>query len=220
MEPKTQQPKWVHPAWSRRPVWTLKRKLMGNLIPGLFAVAPLTYGLYLMWHTGEMLGKGLLWLGVALVSGWLAVDFFGLFQNRAMRKEMTMRLRYERSNPPYQRYFVGMATPVFRGVLDPHEDVGFLLLHPDKIEFFGERLRVEIARDEVVGVRARPNVHTFIGLGRWVSIEAKTGSRDARLLVELRQRPTLLANLIMSRTLIKKLNRWIKGSKPTDAGNR
>lgn len=162
-----------------------------------------------MWRTGDMLGKGLLWLAAVPIVGWIAVNFLGLYQNRAMHKEMEMRLRSERPNPPYRRYFVGMATPVFRGILDPHEDVGFLLLQPDKIEFFGERIRVEIARAEVKQIRVRPNVHSLIGLGRWVSIEAEVEGKEARLMVELRQRPTLLGNLLMSRTLVKKLRKWL-----------
>lgn len=181
---------------------------MGNLLPTLFAAPFGAYGLYTMWAKGEILGRGLIWLAATPIVGWIAVNFLGLYQNRAMRKEMDMRLRSERPNPPYRRYFVGMATPAYRGILDPHEDIGFLLIHPDKIEFFGEHIRVEIARSEVQGVRARPNVHTLIGLGRWVSIEALSNGKEARLLVEMRQRPTLLGNLLMSRTLIKKLRKW------------
>ncbi len=182
---------------------------MGNLLPGLIAAPFALWGLFSMWQSGVILGKGLLWLSVTPVAGWIAVNFLGLYQNRIMHREMTLRLRSERPNPPYRRYFVGMATPAFRGLLDPHEDVGFLLVHPDKIEFFGERIRVEIHRPEIREIRIRPNVHTLIGLGRWVSIEAEVDGKQARLMVELRQRPTLLGNLLMSRTLLKKLRRWL-----------
>jgi len=182
---------------------------MGNLLPGLLAAPFGFWGLYSMWRTGEILGRGLLWLTLVPIVGWISVNFLGLYQNRAMRKEMDLRLRTERPNPPYRRYFVGMATPAFRGLLDPHEDVGYLLLHNDKVEFFGERIRVEIARSEVKEIRVRPNVHSMIGLGRWVSIEASVDGKDARLMVELRQRPTLFGNLLMSRTLVKKLHKWL-----------
>lgn len=202
------QPKLVHPTWSRKPVWTLRRKVMGNVAPLIFATPFAVIGLFLMWQRGEILGRGLIWFAATPIVGWLALNFLGLYQNRAMHKEMEMRLRADRPRPPYRRYFVGIATPTFRGMLDPHEDVGFLMLHPDKVEFYGEKLRVEIPKTAVTGIRVRPNVHTMVGLGRWVSIEAEMNGAPARLLIEIRQRPTLLGNLRMSRTLVKKLRRW------------
>jgi hypothetical protein len=190
-------------------VWTTKRKVMGNVVPLLFAAPFALFGLYEMYRSGDILGRGLVAMALSLPVGWMAVNFLGLYQNKAMKNEMEMRLRGDRPRPPYRRYFVGMATPAFRGILDPHEDVGFLLLHPDKVEFFGERLRVLVMRKEVLGVCYRANVHTLIGLGRWVSIEAMVEGKPARLLVEIRQKQTLLGNLLMSRTLLKKLKRWL-----------
>lgn len=208
-EPKTPDRKFVHPTWARKRVWTTKRKVMGNLLPLVLSAPSGALGLFEMWRSGEILGRGLFWLSVSVPIGWLAVNFLGLFQNKAMKNEMEMRLRANRPKLPYRRYFVGMATPAFRGLLDPHEDVGYLLLHPDQVEFFGERVRVELTRKEIVGVRYRANVHSLIGLGRWVSIEAIVEGKEARLLIEIRQRPTLLGNLLMSRTLLRKLKRWM-----------
>lgn len=182
---------------------------MGNLIPLAFAAPVGALGLFEMWRTGDILGRGLWLLVLSLPLGLVAVNFLGLYQNRLMKKEMDLRLRGSRPRLPYRRYFVGMATPTFRGLLDPHEDVGFLLLHPDKVEFFGEKIRIELARSEIVGVRFRPNVHSLIGLGRWVSLEAMVEGKPGRLLVEIRERPTLLGNLLMSRTLLKKVAKWL-----------
>ena len=48
-----------------------------------------------------------------------------------------------------------------------------------------------------------------IGLGRWVSIETAVEGSHASLMVELRQQPTLLGNLLISRILHKKLSKWL-----------
>ncbi len=208
-EPQERTAKQVHPSWGRKPIWTLKRQLMGNLVPGLLAAPFAAYGVFEMWRSGDLLGRGLAALVAAAVVGWIALNFLGLYQNRAIHREMEMRLRSERPRPPYRRYFVGMATPAFRGWLDPHEDVGYLMLYPDRIEFFGERHRVVIEREKIVDIRVRPNVHTLVGLGRWVSVEATVDGKPARLLIEIRQRNTLLGNLRMSRTLLKKLRKWL-----------
>lgn len=161
-----------------------------------------------MFSHGVMGGFGLLMLGLSPPAGWISVNFLGLYQNRAMRKEMALRLRSAMDHPPYRRYFVGAATPAFRGLLDPHEDIGFILLHPDRVEFFGEKLHVNLLKSEVTHIRVRPNVHSMVGLGRWVSIEAMVNGKPGRLMLEIRERPTLLGNLRMSRTLLKKLQQW------------
>lgn len=198
----------VHPTWARRPIWTLRRKLLGNLIPMLFSAPFAGIGLYALWKSGNLLDRGLIWLALAPAVGWIALNFTGLFENRKIQREIEMRLLADRPKPTYRRYYVGMATPAYRGVLDPHEDLGILLLHPDTVEYFGERHRVELPRSAVKEIRYRPNIHSWVGLGRWISLEATLDEKPVRLLVELRQRHTLLGNLRMSRTLMKKLRKW------------
>ena len=67
--------------------------------------------------------------------------------------------------------FVGCATPTYAGWLDPHEDVGFLLMEGDRLVFHGDRLNLVMMKADIATVRYRPNVHTMVGLGRWVSVE-------------------------------------------------
>jgi hypothetical protein len=186
---------------------------MGNLIPALFGLPLMAVGLVLMYRSGQVLGRELLWVVGGLALGWIAVNFFGLFQNRAMRHDMQMRLDARGGDQGRVKWFVGVATPTFVGVLDPHEDVGFLLLHDDRLEFFGEKLRVELPRATITAVTPRANVHTLIGLGRWIAVDATLEGRAARLLIELRERPTLLGNLRLSRKVMDRLRAFTNPNK-------
>lgn len=163
---------------------------------------------------GEILGLGLALFAVSPVLGWIATNYLGLFQNKKMKRELELRLRSSRQKLPSSRYFVGIATPTFKGLIDPHEDVGFLILHGDEIEFWGDSLNIIIAKQEIRDVRFRPNIHTLIGLGRWVSIEGEIGGKPVRLAVEVRDRSTLIGNLRRSKALRQRLLQWLgeKGS--------
>jgi hypothetical protein len=59
-----------------------------------------------------------------------------------------------------------------------------------------------------VRVRFRANVHTVIGLGRWISIEGFADGKPIRLLIEPRERPQLLGNLRYSKRLAQRIRRW------------
>ncbi|HZH99226.1 MAG TPA: hypothetical protein VEX38_09665 [Fimbriimonadaceae bacterium] len=195
-------------------VWTPGRRLMGNVLPMLIALPPAILGVVLMITRGEILGLGLALFAVSPVLGWIATNYLGLFQNKKMKRELELRLRSSRQKLPSSRYFVGIATPTFKGLIDPHEDVGFLILHGDEIEFWGDSLNIIIAKQEIRDVRFRPNIHTLIGLGRWVSIEGEIGGKPVRLAVEVRDRSTLIGNLRRSKALRQRLLQWLgeKGS--------
>jgi hypothetical protein len=208
------RPKLVPPAWRKKKVWTFSRRAMGNLIPLLFALPFLTVGGLMMWATQDFLGWGLAVFAGGPFAGWLAMNFLGLYQNRQIRHELEMRLRLDRERLPPRRFFVGVATPQHKGLLDPHEDVGFLILHSDRLEFFGDSLSLSLPREQITRIRCRPNMHSLVGLGRWVSVEGRAGDRPIRLDIELREKRTLLHNFRLSRSLLKRLQGWLKEEKP------
>lgn len=107
---------------------------MGNLLPALLASPFLAVGLWLIWKDASIFGRGFAVLCGFPVALWIAVNFLGLYQNKRMRREMQQRLRAARPTVTSRRFFVGAATPKHTGYLDPHEDVGFLILHPERID--------------------------------------------------------------------------------------
>ena len=136
--------------------------------------------------------------------GWLSLSLFGLWGNATMRRLLDARIKDQG-----ERWFVGFASPKYTGLLDAHEDVGFLIFGKDVLTFAGDSRRVEILRDDVVRVRFRPNVHSVVGLGRWVSVEGVVKGSPIRMFVESRERPTMLGNLRLSRKLRKRIESWV-----------
>jgi len=191
-------------------VWTPARKWMGNLIPLLFWLVLASYGVYKTVTTAQFLGPGLWLLCLATVVGWLATNFFGLFQNRKMKAQLAKIIEKEK-HLPKESVFVGFCSPKFSGMLDAHEDVGFLCFYRDKLTFVGERRIVEVDRSSVNAIEFRPNVHSILGLGRWIAIEGAQKGAPFRMMVEPRERPTLFGNLRLSRGLLNEIRRW-KGS--------
>jgi hypothetical protein len=138
----------------------------------------------------------------------MAVNVLGLTGNRFMKKEMLHRLNAERGDSDSKKWFVGFARPKFRGLLDPHEDVGWLILESDRIVYWGEARRIELHRDQIVRVHVRANIHTLVGLGRWVAVEAVLDGRPARLLIEPREFPMLIQNLWLSGRIRREIEAW------------
>lgn len=198
----------------KRQVWTTSRKWMGNLIPFLLCV-PFVVGAVLLFQPEKGLKGLILVCAIAFpIVGWNAVNLFGLWGNNTMRK-LVSRL-YERTEPNHDliKVFIGAARPTYKGLLDPHEDVGFLIFHEDRLEFFGEILKLSIPKSSIDEIRFRMNPHALIGLGRWISIEGHTDDVPIRFLIEPRERPTLLGNRIFSKKLKDSLQKWAKESGP------
>ncbi len=189
-------------------VWTLRRRWLGNLIPALFWLPPALIGVYQILVKGQLMGSGVWYLVASTVLGWLSVNFFGFFENTKMRKHLERILETEGRDLGGEHFFVGFATPKYSSMVDAHEDVGFLRILPDRLAFLSETRNVELYKSDIVAIRFRPNVHTVVGLGRWVSVEGKVGEQPIRLLVEPRERPTLLGNLRYSTELRAKLVKW------------
>ncbi|MFQ3587158.1 MAG: hypothetical protein SNJ76_05790 [Fimbriimonadaceae bacterium] len=133
----------------------------------------------------------------------------GLYDNEAMRRESEARLAARGGDKPGERYFVGFARPSYTGLLDPHEDVGFLIVHADRLEFLGERHDLVVDRSRIESIRFRRSIHSWVGLGRWVSIEGAIEGKPFRMLVEPREMGTLRANRRFGSRLRKRLQDWL-----------
>jgi hypothetical protein len=195
----------------RPTVWTNRRKWIGNLLPLLFWLPPTAAGILWLGIEAELIGPGLYLVGLGTILGWLALNQFGFFENGRMRRQLERVLKDQGEPLPQDRNFVGFATPRYSGLIDAHEDVGFFYLIPDRAVFVSETRKVEVLRSQSVAVRFRPNIHTMVGLGGWISIEGEAEGKPIRMLVEPRDRKTLLGNLRRRKAVRDKVRRWLKG---------
>lgn len=185
--------------------WTWRRKLLGNVLPIL---ASLPFWAIWLWRA---VSKGLLdpvglWLLVLTIMGsWIALNALGWPGNNAMKVALGRAYNAEKGIFTGPRWFVGAATPAFRDSWDPHEDVGFLVLHEDSLEFYGEKLRVSLDWASLTSVTRRANIHSFVGIGGWVCIDAKIQDQDVRLLIEPRERNFIVANRSIARQIAEQL---------------
>jgi len=192
-----------------KPIWTASKKIIGNVVPLALASPFLVLGLKHFFQFGYSLKAGL-WLAAFPVVGWLATAVFGLPGNRGMKDEMSRRWHLEHAFDPTPKVFIGFARPSFKGLLDAHEDVGFLVLHADRLEFFGSQLQYELQKKDVREIRFRANPHTWLGLGRFVAVEGEVEGKPVRMLCEPREASTLIGNFRRSRPLKEQLFAWWK----------
>jgi hypothetical protein len=190
-------------------VWNQQRKALGNLIPAVFWFVPTSAGLAWMVIHAEIMGPGLNAVIAGTVIGWLALNQFGGYTNGRLRRQLERILRARGDSKDVGGTFVGFATPKYSSLWDAHEDVGFLLMLPDRLRFVSETRTVEVRRSEITQVRFRPNVHTWVGLGRWVSVEGVAAGRPIRLLLEPRERITMLGNLRRGVRFRRELQTWL-----------
>lgn len=195
-------------------VWTSRRKWLGNLVPMLFWIAPTAGGIYLIIRTNVMVGAGLWILVGGQVAGWLALNLFGLFENGRIRRDSMRNLAHRQPPAPGPVVFVGCASTRHHSLLDAHEDVGFLSFGKHELEFIGDDKRMRILREQVQRIHYLPNVHTLVGLGRWIAVEATIGGLPVRLLIEPREKETMLGNLLISAWLKRAMQAWREGNLP------
>lgn len=193
-------------------VWTPTRKWLGNLIPCLFALPALAYAGFRYsqtqyWAELPFLGA----LVVALILGIVGLNWFGMIGNRDMAESMLKKLIVYGVDRNVPRFFVGAATPKYVGLLDAHEDVGYLLLEPDRVRFVGDTLRVDMAKSTVTSIDLAANVHSFLGLGGWVVVHGLLEGKPIQLKVEPRVHRTMLANKRERRKLLDALKKWKSG---------
>lgn len=172
--------------------------------------APAAYGIAQLMKSRDPLDlKALAWLAGSLGVGWLAVNWLGLFGNRAMRTQLLRRSLEAGESLADERIFVGIASPTFKSALDAHQDVGFLFLEPSKLRFAGDHESIEIEKKSILNVGLQRNIHSWLGLGGWVTIDGILDGKRIRLNIEPRERDTLLGNRGLRKPLRDRLNKWI-----------
>lgn len=187
---------------------------MGNLIPMLFWLPLMGAGVLVTVQTGQILGWGLALVCAAQVAAWLVLNWTGLFDNRRMRKALEKEFAILKPHFRGFKAFVGFSSGKHPSILDPHEDVGFLLLSAEHLEFVGDTQMLALTRAQIFGVRFRPNVHSLVGLGRWISIEGRTDGQPFEWRVEPRDRDSLIGNLVLGRALKSRIENWLQRREP------
>lgn len=191
--------------------------MVGNVLPLVLAVPLAVLAVTSFASEGPSVAT-LLWTASFPAACWVFLSLMGFAGNGGMKREVSKRLHHERPFDQTEKYFVGFARPTYKSALDPHEDIGFLILHPGTVEFWGSELQVSLTKESVAGIRYRPNTHTLVGLGRWVSIEAVVEEKPVRMLVEPRVKATVIGNLIYSKKLLNRLREWKAEKPPASAG--
>lgn len=177
---------------------------MGNIVPGLMSFPLAATGLWL-WRPDDPLRLLPLALLAAFpVLGWLALAFFGLWSNSAMRTELGQRFGRERGQANGSVLFVGLSRANYRSLLDPHEDIALLIFYSDELEVYGEKNQFRLRRESISSLRLRPNTHSLILLGGWIEF----GCGEQTFLIESRQNDSLLINKLQRKRLLAKLQEW------------
>lgn len=184
---------------------------MGNLLPLLLAAPLAGWGIWRMAEAKAVTAEGLLWNTAAVAVLWLGVNFLGLFRNGSMKRALFLRLKASVYDIPDDPFFAGFARPTFRSAIDPHEDIGYVLLYPDRIEFFGDKDTISLPKASLKSVRLRSNPHSWALLGGWVSVEGTLEGAPVRMLLEPRERSTLWGNRGLRRELKQRIERWLQG---------
>ena len=181
-------------------------------MPFLVAAPLAAVGVWRLIRTESIFYEPLAWFGAAVAALWLAVNFLGLWGNESMKRALRNRMRasLHLDEIPPDPFFAGFARPAYRSALDPHEDIGFILLHPDRIEFYGDHDRITLAKANIATVRLRPNPHSWALLGGWVSVEGVLEGQKVRMYFEPRERGTLLGNRALRGPLMRRLRQWLE----------
>lgn len=194
-----------------RRLWTTSRQVIGNLLPliaVLIPAIPISLGVVrngVTWPAiGQLLG--------CIAFGVLVLNYLGLYGNRGMQRKFSLRYPALYPDAPAPTLFVGFARPDHKSLLDPHEDIGFLTLTDDSVAFRGEIHEVDIPKHCIESIRLRPNIHSWLWLGGWVSFEAKIADKTIRLDIEPRKYHTLFANARFRRRFVKEAQAWLKTS--------
>lgn len=192
-------------------VWTLQRQIMGNLWPVLVSLPFTALGLWLIYQESNLLSR---WLGLVVLGGIVAavsLNWLGCLDNARMKAEFLEAYRARVGSLKGEKFFVGFAQPGFSSLLDPHQDIGFLSIDQDQIDFVGELFQVRLARKDCVSVSFRPNPHSLLGYGGWICIEGKQSGTPFRLQIEPREKSTLIQNKKLAHAVKKRLEAWLKG---------
>lgn len=203
----------IMPSVTKR-IWSTSRQIMGNLLPALFSVPIGVLGVMLYEPTKPFAPFPLaLIFGFPLV-GTLVLNGLGLFGNDRLRAELSRQFSREHEVGDRKILFVGLARPEYRGILDPHEELAFLLVGSKSIEIYGELTRLSFTPRQLLEIKRKRNIHSWLGLGGWLELKIGEGSSARTLLVEPREFSVLTRNRKFSRELKAQLEQWRNGAEP------
>lgn len=178
------------PKMGDRFIWNRNRQLLGNIIPIVFA-AVIAFLFKRLFSSVDLIAALILFV----VTTWLFMNQFGLWENNKIEKELREKLKNNSGE------FVGFATPKEKGLLDPHFDVGILHISEDMLSYSGERISIRIPLSEIRDVYFVKNAHSLVFLGGYMAVITK----NATLYFECRRHKTLLGNLKTTKKLISDL---------------
>lgn len=187
---------------------------MGNLIPAITWLPATVIGILLIQLSHDPLGLGFRVLIGGQILTLVVLNFTGLFENNSMRRALYREFQVLRPNHRGWKMFVGYASERYSSWLDPHEDLGYCCLTPDTFEFYGDSKIRTVKREQVSRIRWKPNVHSLLGMGRWIVIEAVQDGKLVTLKFEPRDRDNLFGNLLLGRKLKQRLENWLQKKTP------
>ena len=194
-------------------IWNPARRILGNLAPMILCVPFGIAGVMLYRIEQPFEPIPLIALALFPVIGWLATNVMGLWDNDRMRAELARRFGRTQAGQKQDLVFIGFSSLKYRGALDPHEDIGFLVFGDEELEIFGDARQLTLKRTEITKIEKKGNVHSLVGLGGWIAIYTPEGG----VLIEPRERTSLLANKRFAKELRAKLESWLAGSDESTA---
>jgi len=199
----------------KKPIWSGIRKLQANFVPLAFGIVVGAW-VYNAKVPQESVPSTDSWnasfwgLACFVAVSWTTLALKLLSGNASMKSALTRSLQASIKDCATRPWFVGMATPSFSSILDPHEDIGFLIIEPERVRFVGETKTIEMPREAVKLVRSRFSIHTAGLVGRWISLEGTLDEKEVRLMLEPRGCHTMIGDFLSSRKLKKELETWLK----------
>lgn len=186
--------------------WTHRAKWIGNILPLLIGVPFIVIGLIIGARSHSWRDGVLIWFGLGVLLPALTLNWLGLAGNQTLKSDF-----YARNSRAFAResdsdcLFFGVASSGFRSLLDPHEDIGFICLHENGFRFYGEKIRVEVSGAEIKGLGWKANPHSWLGLGGFALITYNQKGEDKTLLMESREKSSLLANKKLTHSVLDQL---------------
>lgn len=192
-------------------VWSLRLQVLSNVLP-VIPFFPFPFIAVWLESHGYMEVAVVVWVASPLVL-WSSINFLALAFNESIKRRLKPLAFSMQSGPVMRTWFVGFALPHRRQMIHPHYDVGWLQLYSDEIVFVGERERTGLKKSEITGIGFSANIHTLLGLGRWMVIDGRTSTGRVRLLIEPRECRTLLGNLRLGKRMVAEIRRWWLGKR-------
>jgi len=187
---------------------------MGNLLPALFSVPIGALGIWMYEPTKPFAPLPLTLIIAFPLVGIVALNWLGLFGNNLLRGELSRLFSRENEIGDRRLIFIGLARPEYKGILDPHQELAFLLIGPEELELYGELTRLKIPRRHVIEIKRKRNIHSWLGLGGWVVLRFVEGATTRELLLEPREFSSLARNRRFAKALFADLEKWRNGAEP------